>query len=182
MNSLLHRVPLSRISPSSFLACVEIPSHSKNKYEYDEECGALRLDRILYTSTHYPHNYGFIPRTWGLDEDPLDVMIVSSETIVPLALVDCKPIGLLEMKDGGKSDEKILAVCVNDPVYSAFTDIHQLPSHLFEEIRHFFSVYKQLELGKYTEIKGFKGVEDAYETIEKAISRYKKKFPEESGE
>lgn len=179
MANLLHSVPRRLVTPTSFLACVEIPAHSKNKYEYDEECGALRLDRILYTSTHYPHNYGFIPRTWGLDEDPLDVLIVSSEPFVPLALIRCVPIGVLEMKDGGKHDEKIIAVCANDPFYSGYTDLHQLPPHLFDEIRHFFSVYKQLELGKATEIKGFHGVEDAIETIAKAQKRYDEKFPDE---
>ena len=178
MANILHSVPLDLITPYSFYACVEIPAGSKNKYEYDDEIGALKLDRILYTSTHYPHNYGFIPRTWGLDNDPLDVLIVSSEPIVPLALVRCIPIGLLEMKDGGMNDEKIISVCINDPVYSGYSDIHQLPAHLFEEIKHFFSVYKQLEIGKLTEIKGFKGVEDAQETVEKAILRYREKFPE----
>lgn len=179
MANLLHSVPSSRISPKEFLACIEIPAHSKNKYEFDEEAGALRLDRILFTATHYPHNYGFIPKTWGLDDDPLDVMVVMSEPVVPLSLINCKPIGILEMIDSGKVDEKIIAVCVNDPVYMGFNDISELPSHMFDEIRHFFTVYKQLEIGKPTEIGDFKGHFDAEAAIKRAKERYHEKFPEE---
>lgn len=182
MSSLLHRIDESLITEERFLACIEIAKGSKNKYEYDEEMDALKLDRILFTSTHYPHNYGFIPKTWGLDDDPLDVLVISSESIIPLALVQCQPIGVLEMTDGGKSDEKILAVCLNDPIYSGYEDIHQLPKHLFEEIRHFFTVYKQLELGKHTEIEGFSGREEAIKTIRRAKARYHEKFGEQSHE
>lgn len=178
MSNILHKVPESRITPEDFLAYIEIPAHSKNKYEYDEECHCLILDRILFTSTHYPHNYGFVPKTWGLDDDPLDVMILTSETIYPGALVRCTPIGILEMIDSGKSDEKIIAVCLDDPIYSGYKDINQLPRHIFDEIQHFFTVYKQLETGKCTEIEGFSGREQAIKVIKKAIARYKEKFPE----
>ena len=171
MSSLLHRIDESLITEERFLACIEIAKGSKNKYEYDEEMDALKLDRILFTSTHYPHNYGFIPKTWGLDDDPLDVLVISSESILPLALVQC-----------GKSDEKILAVCLNDPIYSGYEDIHQLPKHLFEESRHFFTVDKQLELGKHTEIEGFSGREEAIKTIRRAKARYHEKFGEQSHE
>ena len=177
MSNILHNVPENRINPEDFLAYIEIPAHSKNKYEYDEECHALVLDRILFTATHYPHNYGFIPKTWGLDDDPLDVMVVTSEPVLPASLIRCAPIGVLEMKDGGKSDEKIIAVCLNDPIYSGYEDIHQLPKHLFDEIRHFFTVYKQLEFGKFTEIEGFSGREEAIKTIKRAKIRYHEKFP-----
>lgn len=178
MSNILHRVPESRITPEDFLAYIEIPAKSKNKYEYDEECHALVLDRVLYTATHYPHNYGFVPKTWGLDDDPLDVMVVTSEPVLPGSLIRCAPIGVLEMTDGGKSDEKIIAVCVNDPVYAGYEDIHQLPKHLFDEIRHFFTVYKQLEFGKVTEIEGFEGREKAIKVIKRAKDRYHTKFPE----
>ena len=177
MSNILHRVPEYRINPEDFLAYIEIPAHSKNKYEYDEECHKLILDRILFTATHYPHNYGFIPKTWGLDDDPLDVMIVMSEPVVPGALVRCSPIGVLEMKDSGKGDQKIIAVCKNDPVYCDYEDLHQLPKHLFDEIRHFFIVYKQLESGKITEIEGFYGREEAIKIIKEAKERYHEKFP-----
>ena len=177
MSNILHKVPVSRVKPENFLAYIEIPAHSKNKYEYDEECHALVLDRILFTATHYPHNYGFIPKTWGLDDDPLDVMVVTSEPVLPASLIRCAPIGVLEMIDSGKSDEKIIAVCLDDPIYAGYEDIHQLPKHLFDEIRHFFTVYKQLESGKHTEIEGFSGREQAVKVIERGLARYKKKFP-----
>lgn len=176
MPNILHSVPASRITPTEFLALVEIPAHSKNKYEYDEECQALILDRILFTSTHYPHNYGFIPRTWGRDDDPLDVLILTSEPVVPQSLLRCAPIGVLEMKDQGKFDEKVIAVCLDDPVYMGYKEINELPTHLFEEIRHFFTVYKQLEYGKVTEIEGFLGRKEAIATIQAAMDRYLEKF------
>ena len=176
MPNILHDIPESRITPEDFLAYIEISAHSKNKYEYDEECRCLVLDRVLFTSTHYPHNYGFIPRTWGLDDDPLDVLVVMSEPAVPGSLVRAAPIGVLEMIDGGKSDEKIIAVCLGDPIYAGYRDIHELPSHLFEEIRHFFSVYKQLEFGKATLVEGFLGREEAIQTISRAKERYRQKF------
>ena len=176
MPNILHSVPASRITPTEFLAYVEIPAHSKNKYEYDEECQALVLDRILFTSTHYPHNYGFIPRTWGLDDDPLDVLILTSEPVVPGSLLRCAPIGVLEMKDQGESDEKVIAVCLDDPVYLGYKEINELPTHLFEEVRHFFTVYKQLESRKVTEIEGFLGRKEAIATIESAMERYRRKF------
>ena len=179
MPNLLHSLRASRITPDRFLACIEIPAHSRCKYEYDEEAGALRLDRILYTSTQYPHNYGFIPKTWALDDDPLDVLVMASESIVPLALLTCKPIGLLQMTDQGKIDEKIIAVCVNDPVFESYNDISDLPKHLFEEIHHFFRVYKELEVGKPTQVEGILGAEEAKKAIAEAKARYAKKFPNE---
>ena len=174
--NILHSIDPRRITPDHFMACIEIPAGCKNKYELDVETGCLVLDRVLYTSTHYPQNYGFIPRTWGLDDDPLDVLVVMSEPAVPGSLVRAAPIGVLEMIDGGKSDEKIIAVCLGDPIYAGYHDIHELPSHLFEEIRHFFSVYKQLEFGKATLVEGFLGREEAIQTIARAKERYHQKF------
>ena len=103
------------------------------------------MDRILHTSTHYPANYGFIPRTYGDDGDPLDVLLLCSEPVQPLTLVRAYPIGVISMLDNGKNDEKIIAVPFNDPYYNSYKDISELPKHLFEEMAHFFSVYKQLE-------------------------------------
>ncbi len=176
MNSLLHRIDESLITEDLFLACVEITKGSKNKYEYNEDMDSLILDRILFTSTHYPHNYGFIPKTWGLDDDPLDVMIISSEPIVPLALVKCKPIGVLEMLDGGLHDEKIIAVPISDPFFSSYDDLVELPGHVIDEIKHFFKVYKQLEFGKSTNVEGFKSREKARQIIRNAKDRYHQKF------
>lgn len=176
MNSLLHRIDEKLISENSFLACIEITKGSKNKYEYNEEMDALLLDRVLFTSTHYPHNYGFIPKTWGLDDDPLDVLVISSEPIVPMALVKCKPIGVLEMLDGGRHDEKIIAVSISDPFYEGYDDLCELPSHVIDEIKHFFKVYKQLEIGKETNVEGFKSKSKAMEIIRNAKERYRVKF------
>ena len=164
------------IKPERFLACIEISKGSKNKYEYDEDMDALRLDRILYTSTHYPHNYGFIPRTWGLDNDPIDVLVISSEIMVPLSLVECKPIGILEMIDEHGNDEKIISVAVSDPFYGCYNDISELPFHVMEEIEHFFKVYKQLEHNKSTSVEGYEGREKAMQAIVNAKQRYKQKF------
>ncbi len=128
---------------------------SKKKYELDKETGLIILDRILYTSTHYPANYGFIPRTLGDDKDPLDVLVICSEEIEPMSLVRCYPIGVMYMRDNGDMDEKIIAIPYNDPTYNYYTDIEQLlPEHIFEEIQHFFSVYKDLE-NKETDVKDF---------------------------
>lgn len=176
--NLWHRVNPKDIKPENFLACIEIPQGSKNKYELDKYSGALKLDRILYTSTHYPHNYGFIPKTFADDGDALDVLVICSEPIVPLALVECYPIGLLEMIDGGDKDAKILAIAKNDPVYNSFTDIKQIPTHILKEIQHFFQVYKQLE-GKETVVNKIRGRQVAISVIEKCIAAYNEKFGED---
>ncbi|MCR5078878.1 MAG: inorganic diphosphatase [Bacilli bacterium] len=174
--NILHSVDEKKITPEHFLACIEIPMGTSAKYEMDEETGALVLDRVLFTATHYPQNYGFIPRTWGLDEDPLDVLVITSIPVVPLALVHAYPIGVLSMTDSGKVDEKIIAICENDPVYNFFRDIKELPQHILEEIRHFFTVYKQLETGKCTEIGDIHGASKAKDIIRQAKIRYERKF------
>ena len=115
-----HDVRASRVTPDRFLALIEISKASKNKYELDKETGHLILDRVLFTSTHYPQNYGFIPRTYARDYDPLDVLVLCSESIIPMSFVECKPIGVLIMKDNGLFDEKIIAVPLNDPFYSPY--------------------------------------------------------------
>ncbi len=170
-----HNVNKRRISPKKFDACIEISKGSKNKYELDKDSGLLRLDRTLYTSTNYPQNYGFIPRTYALDNDPLDVLVLSSEPIVPLALVEAYPIGMLVMEDQGKQDEKIIAIAKGDPFYNAYKDIKELPKHILMEVSHFFTVYKQLE-GKATTVHQIEGKNKAETAIKKAIERYNEKF------
>lgn len=128
-----------------FVCVIEISKGSKNKYELDKETGLLILDRILHTSTHYPANYGFIPRTYGDDGDPLDVLLLCSEPVQPMTLVRAYPIGVISMLDNGKNDEKIIAVPFNDPNYNCYHDISELPSHVVDEMEHFFTVYKALE-------------------------------------
>lgn len=167
-----HDVKSSRITPMKFLALIEISKGSKNKYELDKETGHLILDRVLFTSTHYPQNYGFIPRTYARDYDPLDVLVLCSESIIPMSFVECKPIGVLIMKDNGLFDEKIIAVPLNDPFYSPFNNISEIPAHVMDEIKHFFAVYKTLE-GKDTAIDEVKDVNEAKTIIEECIKNYK---------
>ena len=143
--NIWHDIDEKRIRPDSFEALIEIPRGSKAKYELDKETGILRLDRILYTSTVYPANYGFIPRTYADDGDPLDVLVLCNEVIYPMTLVHCYPIGVIKMIDDGALDEKIIAIHVKDPNYNGYRDISELPTHIFEEMMHFFEVYKTLE-------------------------------------
>lgn len=157
------------------MAVIEITKGSKKKYELDKETGVLMLDRILYTSTHYPANYGFIPRTYGDDLDPLDVVVICSEKIDPMTLVRCYPIGVITMKDGGKLDEKIISIPFNDPNYNGYKDISELPKHVFDEMKHFFKVYKNLE-DKETVVDEVQNREKAVEIIEKSINNYISEF------
>ena len=162
--------PLNELS---FHVVIEISKGSKNKYEYDLETGFLKLDRILYTSTHYPHNYGFVPLTLSEDGDPLDVLVVSSEPILPMSIVECKAIGLLEMIDGGRMDYKLIAVAVNDPFYNINDNISDLPCHISDEIRHFFTVYKSLE-GKVTTIGELRGKTRAKAVLQQCVEAYQR--------
>ena len=139
--NIWHDISPKRIHPEDFYAVIEITRGGKVKYELDKETGLLMMDRILYTSTHYPANYGFIPRTYAQDGDPLDVLVLCSEKIEPLSLVRCYPIGVIIMEDGGEKDEKIIAIPFNDPTYNTYRDIRELPTHIFAEMSHFFSVY-----------------------------------------
>lgn len=169
--NIWHDISPKRINKNEFDAVIEIPKGSKIKYELDKETGLLRMDRILYTSTHYPANYGFIPRTFADDGDPLDVLVLCSQTLDSLSLVRCRPIGVIIMMDNGAADEKIICVPINDPTYNVYTDVSQLPQHIFEEMSHFFSVYKQLE-GKDTVIDEIQGEQKAREIVEYCISNY----------
>ena len=166
-----HDVKISRVTPKDFIAVIEISKGSKNKYELDKETGHLILDRVLFTSTHYPQNYGFIPRTFADDYDPLDVLVLCSEAIVPMSLVECFPIGVLIMTDNGLNDEKIIAVAKNDPFYNGYNDISEIPSHIMDEIKHFFMVYKSLE-GKDTSVEVFKDRKAAEEIIQRSLDKY----------
>lgn len=169
--NIWHDISPKRINKDDFMAVIEIEKGSKCKYEMDKETGLLKLDRILYTSTHYPANYGFIPRTYADDLDPLDVLLLCSEKIRPMTMVRCYPIGVMTMMDSGRSDEKIIAVPFDDPTYNNYTDISQIPKHKFDEIRHFFEVYKELE-GKETVVNEMNGAEEARSVIQKAIDSY----------
>ena len=169
--NIWHDINPALIKPDVFTALIEIPKGSKCKYELDKHTGLLRLDRILYTSTHYPANYGFIPRTYGDDGDPLDVLIICSEPIEPMTLVKAYPIGVISMIDNGRNDEKIIAIPFNDPNYNMYTDIDQLPKHIFAEMRHFFTVYKNLE-NKTTAVNEVGARDEAIKVIGEAIDHY----------
>ena len=171
--NIWHDIAPEEITPESFSAVIEIPKDSSCKYELDKSTGLLRLDRVLYTATHYPANYGFIPRTFADDGDPLDVLVLCSEQIFPMTLVQVYPIGVMRMIDGGKLDDKIIAVAVSDPNYNNIKSIDELPPHIFDEIMHFFTVYKQLE-NKQTAVRELFGPDEAKKIIAEAIEGYNK--------
>lgn len=173
--NIWHDIKEERVKKDDFAAVIEIPKDCKNKYELDKETGLLKLDRILYTATHYPANYGFIPRTYAGDHDPLDVLVLCNEPIYPLTIVECYPIGILRMTDSNEEDEKVIAIAKKDPFLNCYKDISELPSSITEEIKHFFQVYKQLE-GKVTTVDEMMGKEEAEKIIEEAIQNYKKNF------
>lgn len=169
--NIWHDIAPERIKKEDFMCYIEIQKGSKSKYELDKETGVLKLDRVLYTSTVYPASYGFIPRTLADDGDPLDVLVLCSEPILPATLVQCYPIGVINMIDDGKMDEKIIAIPFREPMYNLYNDISQLPHHIFDEMMHFFEVYKVLE-HKKTSVKEIKGRESALNIVEKCIERY----------
>ena len=171
--NIWHDIAADKIRPEDFYAVIEITKGSKNKYELDKATGLMVLDRILYTSTHYPANYGFIPRTYAEDKDPLDVLVLCSEQINQQTLVRCYPIGVISMIDSGAMDDKIIAIPFNDTMYNTYKNIDELPTHIYEEMRHFFSVYKSLE-GKETAVDEAKGRDEAIKIIEQSLENYKK--------
>ena len=175
MSNIWHDISPARITEDDFIAVIEIEKGSKKKYELDKETGHLILDRILYTSTHYPTNYGLIPRTYADDNDPLDVLVLCSENIQPLSLVRCYPIGVIIMLDQGRLDEKIIAIPFEDPTYNTYHDVSELPQHLFTEMSHFFTVYKNLE-GKETVVDELRGAAEARQIIRKCRDAYVDKF------
>lgn len=175
MSNIWHDIAAKRIKPEDFVCVIEISKGSKTKYELDKETGCIMLDRILYTSTQYPANYGFIPKTYGEDEDPLDVLLLCSEPLAPLTLVRAYPIGVITMIDNGRCDDKIIAIPFGDPSYNQYQDISELPVHIFDEMKHFFKVYKNLE-NKNTAVNEVSGREKALEIIRKARADYKEIF------
>lgn len=175
MNNIWHDISRDRIKSDDFYAVIEITKGGKMKYELDKETGLLVLDRILYTSTHYPANYGFIPRTLADDGDPMDVLVLSSESLLPLSLVRCYPIGVIIMNDNGSTDEKVIAIPYSDPTYNGYRSIQELPKHIFEEMQHFFRVYKELE-NKTTTVSEVYDVQKAKEVVQFSIEQYIEKI------
>ncbi|MDD2457620.1 MAG: inorganic diphosphatase [Eubacteriales bacterium] len=173
--NIWHDISDSRIKPEKFIAVIEIPKGGKQKYEMDKATGMLKLDRILYTSTHYPANYGFIPRTLADDGDPLDVLVLCTEQLQPMCLVECYPIGVFSMTDNDELDEKIIAIPFEEPQMNQWKDITDLPKHVFSEIQHFFSVYKSLEHTD-TSLQEVEDRSHAVEIIDKCLTTYKVHF------
>jgi inorganic pyrophosphatase len=157
---------------TAFPVIVEIPKGSTNKYELDKETGLLRLDRVLYSAVHYPADYGFIPRTYCDDGDPLDVLVLGNEPVFPLTIVQARAIGVMRMRDEKGIDDKIVAVSVRDPAFAEYTDKAQIPGHTLREIRRFFEDYKTLE-HKQVIVEDMLGVEDAIRIIRESLDLYR---------
>jgi inorganic pyrophosphatase len=158
-------------SPEIVRMIVEIPQHSANKYEYDGDLGVFRLDRALYSPMHYPRDYGFIPGTLALDNDPLDVLVLVQQPSYPGVLIEVRPVGVLNMVDNDQKDQKILAVPNRNPRYDQIHTMDQIFPHVRREIEHFFSIYKELE-GKVTTMEGWGEPRDARRTIQECRQRY----------
>jgi inorganic pyrophosphatase len=162
-------------TPEIVSALIEIPQGSRTKYEIDKKTGLLKLDRVIHSSFHYPINYGFIPQTLGLDNDPLDILVLCSQSIQPLCLVEATVIGNMQMIDTGDKDDKIIAVATKDPSVNHITEVDELPRHFILELRNYFEQYKVLE-NKQVQIDAFQSKEEAYEVINEAIAYYREKF------
>lgn len=170
-----HDIPTGPTPPEVVTAVIEIPANTRNKFELDKQLGLYRLDRVLHSAVHYPGDYGFLPRTYGDDGDPLDVLVVTTIPVFTGCLMDVRPVGLFHLIDSGAADEKVLAVPVGDPFADGIDDLGDLPPHSLREIEHFFQVYKDLE-GKRIETRGFEGADAAKAAITEAMRAYGRKF------
>ncbi len=166
-----HDVTPGENIPREFNAIIEIPFGSSVKYELDKTSGLIKLDRVLYSAVYYPANYGFIPQTLAEDDDPLDVLVLCQETVVPLTLMHARTIGLMTMIDAGKKDHKIIAVATEDPEFNSYHEATEMPPHRMTMLRRFFQDYKQLE-GKAVEVDQIQPSKEAFPIIEDALARY----------
>lgn len=162
-------------APSVVKSIIEIPAGSRAKYELDKESGLMIMDRVIYSAMHYPANYGFIPQTLCDDSDPLDILVLSQEKIIPSCLVNSRVIGVMHMEDGGENDDKIIAVAEGDMSVDHIRELSDLPQHTLDEIQNFFEYYKKLEK-KEVNVRDFKDRETAYKVIQDSINLYKEKF------
>jgi len=166
-----HDVTPGELMPQEFNTIIEIPFGSSVKYELDKASGLIKLDRVLYSAVYYPANYGFIPQTLAEDDDPLDVLVLCQETVVPLTLIHARTIGLMTMIDAGKKDHKIIAVATEDPEFNSYREASEMPNHRLTMLRRFFQDYKQLE-GKAVEVDEIEPSKEAFPIIEDALARY----------
>ncbi|MCQ0110628.1 inorganic pyrophosphatase [Zhouia amylolytica] len=172
---------MSAAKLKSFDVLVEIPKGSRNKYEYDFELKKIRYDRMIFSSMHYPADYGFIPRTLALDGDPLDVLVLLTEPTFPGCVIEVKPLGVFHMADEKGPDEKVICVPISDPVWNKLDDLSDINPHLVKEIEHFFQVYKDLE-HKKVDVEGWGDVNEAWAIIDKCIDRYEESIHKEAGD
>jgi inorganic pyrophosphatase len=168
-----HDVTLPQDLAEWFPAFIEIPKGSKVKYELDKKTGLLRVDRVLYSAVHYPANYGFVPRTYSSDQDPIDVLVLGQEEVVPAVLLRARAIGALRMRDDEGQDDKIIAVHVDDPEYAGYRDIDELPPHRLRELQRFFLDYKKLE-GKQVQVESFLGHAEGQQMVAEAAAHYER--------
>jgi inorganic pyrophosphatase len=170
-----HEAHFGEKAPQEVWCVIEIPQGARTKYEVDKKTGLLKLDRVIHSSFYYPINYGFIPQSLGEDGDPLDILVLSSQPVQPLCLVEARVIGNMQMIDTGDKDDKIIAVSTGDPSVNHIKNIEELPRHFFDELRHFFEQYKFLE-NKLVEIDQFQNQQEAYNIINASIDRYQNHF------
>ena len=173
--NLWHELPAGPEPPHRIYVVVEVPKGSRNKYEYDTEHGCMKLDRVLYTAMHYPGDYGFVPRTFYEDGDPLDALVMTGQPAFPSCVIEARPIGLLHVTDKGLPDDKILAVPATDPLYTGYRDISDIPPHFMAEVAHFFSVYKDLEKLE-VEANGWESAKLALHCILQSMDLYQSKY------
>ena len=170
-----HDVPVGPDFPDVFQALIEIPQGCKVKYELDKETGLLRVDRMLYSSVVYPANYGFIPRSYGDDRDPLDVLVLAQEAVDPLCILRARPIGMMSMLDEEQEDAKIICIHLDDPACSDYWHIKDLPDHRLRELKRFFQDYKKLE-NKSVRVQDFFGPERAKSVVQESLERYEQEI------
>lgn len=175
MNHPWHDLSFGENAPEVLQSIIEIPDGSKGKFELEKESGMLKMDRVLYSAMRYPTNYGFVPRTYCDDKDPLDILVYSQVAIPGMCLVDARVIGVMHMEDGGEMDDKIIAVANDDPQFDHVKELSDMPQHVLDELTNFFSDYKNLE-GKEVKVGELKGREDAIKIVQESIDSYKKEI------